>query len=619
MKYFKLQISNAETKENFVEEVIADNRITTHEEYGKGFIESVNPNDIVLVHKGNAPHYLVKVLYKIFDGKEVNGVSFGHDYKIHVLSRFKDVKQIRSLFPKDYKIGPNGTFTILKEDSPTKDTIVNWYNYINELNNMTNTIDLLKLKKQIILQGPPGTGKTRLAKQIVKELTINQLLEDSEIINLFKVGQNIRSSSGSRSYVITKIKESSLEYRRETDVLGELKFIDIRNSFKNKKWLTGIKNGNDSYDSAFAKHIFEHRKLSNIDLIQFHPSYSYEDFVRGITVKGGEKGVEYVTENRTLAHIAKEAHQNYIDSKKGMQEVSHEKWLNDQFDEFKEFLQSKIDQEGPIQLTKAVSLSQVGVNYFTYEANTWNDYIKYSTFLTLFKDAVFETSAIRKLHNIDTRASYYNRVLALFSKFMEDRQEPVSSSSQVELKNYVLIIDEINRANLSSVLGELIYALEYRGEPVKSMYEKEDEGNDIILPPNLYIIGTMNTADRSVGQIDYAIRRRFAFVDVLPKVLTKEQLNQNRKEDGPVLNFATDVFHKVANLFVDNSDNGKASMHLSEEFETKDVQLGHSYFIYEEGTDFNLKLEYEIKPILKEYVADGILKKSALDEIGKLA
>jgi 5-methylcytosine-specific restriction endonuclease McrBC GTP-binding regulatory subunit McrB len=63
-----------------------------------------------------------------------------------------------------------------------------------------------------------------------------------------------------------------------------------------------------------------------------------------------------------------------------------------------------------------------------------------------------------------------------------------------------LIIDEINRANLSSVLGELIYALEYRGEVVESMYEYE-ESREIVLPENLYIIGTMNTADRSVGHL----------------------------------------------------------------------------------------------------------------------
>src|SRR5690606_14650101 len=104
----------------------------------------------------------------------------------------------------------------------------------------------------------------------------------------------------------------------------------------------------------------------------------------------------------------------------------------------------------------------------------------------------------------------------------EQHQEEKKTTDAVELKNYVLIIDEINRANLSSVLGELIYALEYRGEEVQSMYAV-DGSNKLILPPNLYIIGTMNTADRSVGHIDYAIKRRFAFVDVLPQILENDE------------------------------------------------------------------------------------------------
>ena len=153
-------------------------------------------------------------------------------------------------------------------------------------------------------------------------------------------------------------------------------------------------------------------------------------------------------------------------------------------------------------------------------------------------------------------------------------------------KPYVLVIDEINRANLSAVLGELIYALEYRGEAVQSMYAIEGE-NNLILPPNLYIIGTMNTADRSVGHIDYAIRRRFAFVNILPKDLTNELGDQ----------FEEALFAKVTNLFNTN---------LSSEFKKEEVQLGHSYFITK-NTPIDIRWEYEIKPILFEYVKDGIL------------
>ena len=118
------------------------------------------------------------------------------------------------------------------------------------------------------------------------------------------------------------------------------------------------------------------------------------------------------------------------------------------------------------------------------------------------------------------------------------------------------------------------------------MYATEGE-NNLILPPNLYIIGTMNTADRSVGHIDYAIRRRFAFVNVLPKDLTSELGDQ----------FESVLFAKVTNLFNTN---------LSTEFKKEDVQLGHSYFITK-NIPINIRWEYEIKPILFEYVKDGIL------------
>lgn len=374
----------------------------------------------------------------------------------------------------------------------------------------------------------------------------------------------------------------------------------------------------DSYELAVAKHFFANTSNGDIKLVQFHPSYTYEDFVRGISVKSGGKNLEYITENRILGNIAKEALQNYLDSKKESEEIIKEKWIEVQFEDFKELLLNKIDLEGSISLTSSVKLIQIGQQYFKYEGNNWNDYIKYTTFLDLFKAEIFEIADIRKLYNIDTRAGYYARVLKMFQAYLKDKVAPVEINEKVRLKNFVLIIDEINRSNLSSVLGELIYALEYRGESVHSMYELEDGDNSLILPPNLYIIGTMNTADRSVGQIDYAIRRRFAFVDVLPQVLDSVELNSERKEGDPELFFATQLFDAVELLFIKSKGSNESSDYLAEEFEAKHVQLGHSYFIHT-ADNLQMKLDYEIKPILTEYVKDGILKSSALNEIKLLA
>lgn len=197
-------------------------------------------------------------------------------------------------------------------------------------------------------------------------------------------------------------------------------------------------------------------------------------------------------------------------------------------------------------------------------------------------------------HSSAAKYEVTDKVLAQFAKSAQSSDQP-----------HVLIIDEINRANLSSVLGELIYALEYRGQAVDSMYALGDDST-LVLPSNLLIVGTMNTADRSAGHLDYAIRRRFAFVDVLPEPLE-------------IAAFDSKLFEQVKALFT--TDNYETrSAHLSEEFRPQDVALGHSYFIAktEVPGSMRLRLEHDIKPILLEYVKDGVLKETAMAEINEL-
>lgn len=162
----------------------------------------------------------------------------------------------------------------------------------------------------------------------------------------------------------------------------------------------------------------------------------------------------------------------------------------------------------------------------------------------------------------------------------------MNAVKEAEDEPYILIIDEINRANLPSVLGELLYALEYRGEVVKCPY-----GESIIIPENLYIIGTMNTADRSIGSIDYAIRRRFAFYTITS--------NKEIIEDEE----AQKLYDSIYNII---------KTHISDEYHIEDIMVGHSYFLPKEDNDYSdnyleLSLHYNIIPLLMEYYKDGIL------------
>ena len=200
--------------------------------------------------------------------------------------------------------------------------------------------------------------------------------------------------------------------------------------------------------------------------------------------------------------------------------------------------------------------------------------------------------------------------------------EKYDTSSKMEEndKAYVMVIDELNRGNVSKVFGELITLLEadkrkgrINAESVVLPYSKKG----FHIPNNVYLIATMNTADRSLGSLDYAIRRRFAFIAEKPFGLDVE-------------GFDEDLFEKVSSLFVKNFDDYKESGWdqtmklepadtLSDEYKPEDVWIGHSYFLMQDEEDnTSNRLLYEIIPLLEEYVRDGVLTAEAQDVIDEL-
>jgi 5-methylcytosine-specific restriction protein B len=543
------------------------------------------------------------------------------------------------------------SFMILGEEDrfsyPLQQGIIK-VNKFNELlikysmNELSQINELLKYKKQIILQGPPGTGKTRLAKAIARDIISSELPQftiSKEIIVKYMVpGLKFPSAKDRIEYEVEKVESSGISILASSKKSYVPLFGEIITAYNNKVWEKegAITKGNDSYSAAIAKYIANEQLIASksiensdqLKLIQFHPSYTYEDFVRGIMVKPNPDGdgVLYEAENKVLGAFANEALQNY---KLSREDVSISVSDVELFDLFINDIKEKIadSDEQRFSLTDAVYLFEPDERRFKYKGDNWIAHskglnMKFSELQKIIATNVTERAQVKQLDGVEEltkqHATYFIKVVEMFYEFK--RRHPSNQTNKeikTALKNYVLIIDEINRANLSSVLGELTYALEYRGESVDSMYAV-DGNNKLILPPNLFIIGTMNTADRSVGHIDYAIRRRFAFVDVLPEILEIDD-------------FDKELFKTVAKLFVKEwDDQWESSSFLSPEFAPKDVMLGHSYFIkqyqkdesgyniIEKPYDFNMRAKYEIVPILREYVKDGILNEKAIDEIDKI-
>lgn len=160
--------------------------------------------------------------------------------------------------------------------------------------------------------------------------------------------------------------------------------------------------------------------------------------------------------------------------------------------------------------------------------------------------------------------------------------------------NYYLIIDEINRGNLSKIFGELLMLIEEdkRGEQLTLAYSK----NKFSVPKNLYIIGMMNTADRSLALMDYALRRRFSFVEVLPAFSNDTFIEYKN-------NINNQYFNKVIDKITELNKEISSDVSLGDGF-----MIGHSYFCnlidnYEENVKSVLK--FDILPMIREYWFDN--------------
>lgn len=513
---------------------------------GDYFFLLKNPNEIELIGRF--------VDNNIFDTSELHSDYFGRQYE-----KLFDAKTRKiSLSGKWWASSDNSTFIEVPEkDYPELEENILLPNFGIYLKDLQLTYKKIKdendeMENKVlnqILYGPPGTGKTYN--------TINKALE---------IIFNIEKKNQTQEQIEEKLlKEATLVIASNPD---EIKLE------KNK----------EDEPRKILKKVFEYfkdEKRGQIEFVTFHQSYGYEEFVEGIKAVLDTVNIEYTLGEGVFKRISKKAENNYLQSngpvtrKRDFELVFQEKILD------------KLDSK--------LKIPTVRTHYYITDVNERTIYfekadgqINHTLSIKSLKD-MYDVGSYEKITG--GLSVYYKPLLNLLLE-----NEDTNEIKTVPLKNYILIIDEINRGNISKIFGELITLI----EPSKRIGADEEirltlpnSKHPFGVPSNLYIIGTMNTADRSIAQIDTALRRRFVFEEMMPK---PELLVDNAND--PIIIKDTDI------------DVQKILEAINERIEylyDREHTIGHSYFMDLLQDDCNTKAKLDeifrvnIIPLLAEY------------------
>ncbi len=325
-----------------------------------------------------------------------------------------------------------------------------------------------------------------------------------------------------------------------------------------------------SASHAESKQAFDSlRNEGQIEFVTFHQNYSYEDFMVGIRPDAETDELRFRPYKGIFYQLVDRAKQNYIASKE-------ESNVARSFDEVFEELISPLEREEevPVRMASGNSFKVTDVENGTIRFIKPNGSNAHTLSVETLKGIV---EGKRDFHS--GLGSYYKPLVALIKE-----KQQVATGPKETLKRFVLIIDEINRANISRVFGELITLLEddKRLDAENALTITLPNGEkDFGIPPNLYVIGTMNTADKSIALVDIALRRRFEFEGFYPSAEALKGKYDDRIRLLEQLNQA--IFEKK---------------------KTADYLIGHGYFMKQESTEDILRKK--IVPLLMEYFSGRV-------------
>ena len=324
-------------------------------------------------------------------------------------------------------------------------------------------------------------------------------------------------------------------------------------------------------------------EINQIDFVQFHPSYDYTDFVEGLRpVSNGDGVIEFKLQDGIFKQFCRKAKEA---QKTGGQDNFDETWakltdaINEKQGQYffpRSSVPASLNSQGNVKFDSPVATKEKV--YLLYKGEDTN--LKYETYQKIVLDHMKESYGLC------------------------DYVSPTIDTD----KKFVFIIDEINRGEISKIFGELFFSIDkgYRGEKgsVSTQYANLHETDEkFYIPENVYIIGTMNDIDRSVDTFDFAMRRRFRFVEVT----AESQLYILDKELGECSEEAKTRLRNL-NAAIENVQELNSHYHI-----------GPSYFCELQYIDFDYELLWSdyLKPLLEDYVRGSYDEAETLETLKK--
>ena len=371
-----------------------------------------------------------------------------------------------------------------------------------------------------------------------------------------------------------------------------------------------ISNG---YFDQYASLTDEQKK--QVEFVQFHPSYDYSDFVEGLRPRVNDDGtMGFELQDGIFKKFVARARKNYEDSQKSKETIEKEISVQESMAEFFSGIELGVDT---FKTINGNEFTITGVDdkhiYISIPGNA------------LVNKLTLNLDEIRRMLESGERFDKRKDVVAFFGKtfgsqaysydfvlyreIMKQKKKMSKSTAKVEeLKKYIFIIDEINRGEISKIFGELFFAIDpgYRGRAgeISTQYSNlhSDPDEKFFVPENVYIIGTMNDIDRSVDSFDFAMRRRFRFVELRAderlEMLADLENEELKEEAIRRMNALNQEIASVEDL-------------------NESYQIGASYFLKLKTLDFDQLWTDYLKPLLQEYIQGMYDEKGLMSRFAK--